>query len=327
LTFLAPSVMLLNNHKQKQTKNEKKERTLSMSYNNTVVEKYQGVLPKNKFWKFNKIIRQNNVIDVTRMTWEPECQIKRLTKRFYLHIKTGEVKEVMPKIEGVHFRNVRSLKKIFRDLRQLITTNFEGSDCEQFLTLTYSEQHNDPKKIYKDLEIFNKRLKRAYPNIGYIHIVEPHGSGNFHIHSLLKDTTGKKLDLDFVKVYELWSRRGWCTVENLNNVDNIGAYFIAYFSNMEIAEEDSHKYPDDIKEVNGKKFIKGKRLDFYPDNMYIYRNSRNLKKPEAVGEIDDIYNKTYDVTYKLTSTDNDGNTSELYINKEQHKRQGKASRE
>jgi hypothetical protein len=193
-----------------------------MSYNNTKVEKYQGVLPKNKYWKYVKMTKCNHVIDVVRMTRKPECHIKRLTKKIYLNKKTGEVKEVMPKIEGQQFRNIRSLKIIFKNLRQLITTNFEGADCEQFLTLTYSEQHNDPKKIYKDLEIFNKRLKRAYPNIGYIHIVEPHGSGNFHIHSLLKDTTGKKLDLDFVKVYELWSRRGWCTVENLNNVDNRG---------------------------------------------------------------------------------------------------------
>jgi hypothetical protein len=247
------------------------------------------------------------------MTREPECLIRRLGNNQFVHIKTGEVKEFMPKIEGVHFRNIRSLKMIFKNLRQLITTNFEGSDCEAFATMTYADQHNDPKKIYKDLKIFNQKLKRRYPDIGYIHIVEPHASGNFHVHSLLKNVSGEKLDIDFVQVYDIW-RHGWCTVDNLNNVDNIGAYFIAYFSNMEISDEDLHKYPDDIKEKDGKKYIKGMRLNFYPDYMYIYRNSRNLKQPEAITDIPDEFDKTYESAYKII-VDN----SETYVKKEQHK--------
>lgn len=292
-------------------------------YINTKVEKYQGELPKNKFYKFTKITKCNNVIDVIRMTHEPKCVVKRLKDKTYVNIKSGEVKEYMPKIEGKQFRNIRSLKMIFRNLRQLITTNYQGGDNEIFLTMTYREQTNDPNRIYKDLDIFNKRLKRALPNVGYIHIVEPHGSGNYHVHSLIKDVTGTPIDfMDYKQFHKMWGQ-GYVTVEALNNVDNIGAYFIAYFSNLELTDEEAEKYAaeDDIKEKNGKKYIKGKRLDFYPDYMKIYRNSKNLKQPETITDIDeDEYKQSYEATYKITSTDDNGNESDSYIKKEQHKK-------
>jgi hypothetical protein len=131
--------------------------------------------------------------------------------------------------------------------------------------------------------------------------------------------------MTYEDAYKLWGN-GYVTVEDLNNVDNVGAYFIAYFSNMEIADEDLHKYPDDIKEMsrqdgNGtKKVIKGRRCDFYPDYMQMYRNSRNLKKPEVVEDIDENFKKTYEAAYRITTTDPKGNSSDTYIKKEQYKR-------
>ena len=295
-----------------------------MNHNTTVVKKFQGVLPKNYFYKYNKIIRCNNVIDVVRMTRKPECLIKRLKGKQYVHIKTGEVKEYMPKIEGIQFRNIRSLKKIFRDLRQLITTNFEGGEDETFLTLTYREQHSDPKKIYKDLDIFNKRLRRAIPGVKYIHIVEPHASGNFHVHSLIKHENNIELPMTYETFFPMWEH-GYVTVEDLYNVDNIGAYFIAYFSNLELTDKEAEKYAaqDDVKEKNGKKYIKGKRLDYYPDYMQIYRGSRNLKKPEQTSNVPDEFNKTYEAEYKITTTDSNGNSGETYVKKEQHRKRNK----
>jgi hypothetical protein len=124
--------------------------------------------------------------------------------------------------------------------------------------------------------------------------------------------------MTYEDVFKLWGQ-GYVTVEDLKSVDHIGAYFIAYFSNMEVADEDLDKYPGDIKEKNGKKYIKGKRLDFYPDYMKIYRSSKNLKKPEHIEEISSDYNMTFEVTYKLTAEDESGNTSDSCINKQQHK--------
>ena len=295
----------------------------------TTIEKYQGALPKNKHYKFRKYIQCGKVIDVTKMTWNPECHIKKLGGRAFVNTRTGEVKDFMPKKDGVQMRNRRSLRVIFTDLRQLITTNFEGGGSEKFLTLTYAKQHNDPKQILKDLDLFNKRLRWHYPSSGYIHIVEPHASGNWHVHSLIKHVDGTPLAMTYEEAYKLWGH-GYVTVEELNNVDNIGAYFVAYFSNMEIADEDLHKYKDDIKEVpradgsGMKKVIKGARLDFYPDYMKIYRSSKNLKKPEAVSEINKkAFKKTYEAGYKLTHVDENGNAGEGYLKKEQWKNQQK----
>jgi len=290
-----------------------------MNNHNTKIEKYQGKIPRRKKFKYSKILQCGKVIDAVYMTWEPKAYVKRLKGREYVNLKTGEVREYMPKQDGVQMRNRRSLRKIFVDLRQLITTNYEGGQSEKFLTLTYREQTNDPKKIYKDLDIFNKRLKRAYPAIAYIHIVEPHASGNYHVHSLLKLTDGEAFDMTYDKAYKLWGQ-GFVKVENLIDVDNIGAYFVAYFSNMEITDSDVEKYPDDIIEKNGKKYIKGKRLDYYPDHMQIHRDSRNLKKPRKIEEIPKTHNKTYEVKYKLTYTDEYGNTEESYLEKEQWKK-------
>jgi hypothetical protein len=296
-----------------------------MNNYNTRIEKYQGALPKKKEYKFTKIIQCNKVIDVLKMTWKPKSYIKKLGGRAYINTKTGEVNEFMPKTEGIQMRNRRSLKMIFANLRQLITTNYEGGEAEKFLTLTYRDQHNDPAKIYKDLDTFNKRLRRAYPQIAYLHIVEPHGTGNYHVHSLLKQTDGSPLGMTYEDAFKLWGQ-GWVTVEELNNVDNIGAYFIAYFSNLEIADEDLHKYEGDIKEMprtdgsGTKKVIKGKRLDFYPDYMKIYRGSKNLKQPEPIQAVPEGYEKTYEAGYKLTYINENGNEGESYLKKEQHKK-------
>ena len=82
---------------------------------NTVIEKYQGVLPKNKEYKFTKILKCGKIIDRLDMTWKPKSHVKRLNKSEFVNTKTGEVKEYMPKTEGIQMRNRRSLRKIFVD--------------------------------------------------------------------------------------------------------------------------------------------------------------------------------------------------------------------
>jgi hypothetical protein len=289
----------------------------------TVRKISQEAKPPKGFYHFSKITRQNRVIDVTRMTRTPKCFIRKISYNEYKDIRTGEVHKFMPKKDAngvlTQMRNRRSLKKIFRDLRQLITTNFEGSDCEKFLTLTFRIQTNQPRYVGDCLNVFNMRLKREFPAVGYIHIVEPHASGNWHVHSLLKNTDGTWLNLDCDRMREIWGM-GNVHIETLKNVDHLGAYFIAYFSNMEIQDEDLHKYPDDIKQMprqdgNGvKNVIKGKRCDFYPDYMKIYRNSRNLKQPETIEAIPKGFKRTYEANYKIETEH--GNT---FLTKEQHR--------
>lgn len=236
----------------------------------------------------------DNILDVVVQSFEPACHIKRITKELYLKgkydksgnfITDGEVHAVARKDSPM--RNRRSLKRIFKDLRQKIAHNFTGGINELFVTLTYrgEEQNNDPKKVHQDFKCFWQRLKRAYAeaDLSYIAIVEPHETGRFHIHLLLRANAIEHLYIPFEKMTELWGH-GSATVERLEEVDHMGAYFIAYFSNLELDDETAAKYEaaDDVIEKNGKKYIKGKRLDFYPDGMQIARSSRDLQKPTRI---------------------------------------------
>ncbi len=233
----------------------------------------------------------NRILDVTMQSFEPACHIKKISKEMYLKgrydregnfLTDGEVHEVHRKDEPM--RNRRSLKKIFKDLRQKITHNFSGGLNELFVTLTYrgEEQTSDPAKVHGDFKAFWQRLKRAYPDeaLSYIAVVEPHGSGKFHVHLLLRANGREHLYIPYEHMTEIWGH-GTTQVERLESVDHIGAYFVAYFSNLELDPEEVAKYEaeGDVIEKDGKKYIKGKRLDYYPDGMQIARSSRDIEKP------------------------------------------------
>lgn len=231
-------------------------------------------------------------------------------------------------------RNRRSLKKIFKDLRQLIAANFEGGKRELFVTLTYTgaEQNNDPKKVHNDFRDFWKRLKRAYSDsgLGYVAVVEPHASGMFHIHALIRAKTAEYLYIPNQTMEAIWGH-GSTETERLEDVDHMGAYVIAYMSNAELDPETAEKYAaeGDIVEKDGKKYIKGARLDYYPDGMQIHRHSRDIVKPnkltgsEAMGELARLRaldaKAKYSNVKKIEHTDEAGNTRTAYVQTEQYK--------
>lgn len=274
-------------------------------------------------------------MDVTKTSFAPACHIKRVSKELYLKgkydkegnfITTGEVYEVAKKEEQM--RNRRSLKRIFKELRQMITHNYKGGKNELFVTLTYAEQTNDPKKVHADFKNFWKRLKRSFSDLdlSYISIVEPHGTGMFHIHLLLRGNNTEYLFIDNRIMEEVWGL-GFTQTERLEDVDNVGAYFIAYFSNLEIPPEKEEEYAKfgDIEEKNGKKYIKGKRLDFYPDGMQIHRHSRDIAKPEKLtGEAAEnailIHGAKpkFSHTKTIETVDKLGRTREAYVTTEQY---------
>lgn len=270
-------------------------------------------------WKYSGITMQNDIMDVVRTSFVPACHIRRISKSMYMKgkylptgefVSDGEVYEVKAKEEGQPMRNRRSLRQIFRTLRQLITANYIGGDSELFVTLTYADQHNDPARIYRDLDLFWKRLKYRYPALKYIAIVEPHKTGNFHIHMLLANTNGEELYIPDAEMRKMWGH-GITTTERLDDIDHMGAYFIAYFTNMELAPDEIKNYAeqDDVEYKNGKAYIKGRRLDFYPENMRIYRHSSNCDKPErrTGSEVDELLQDATQTYTHETTFEQDGN--------------------
>lgn len=235
-----------------------------------------------------KVTTMKHIVEVQYMEKEnTKAHIRKLNAGQYVDLKTGEIKEFERTTNRGQLEN--SLRKTFNKLRELINTNFDGSPNELFVTLTYRGdlQTNDTKRVYDDFKKFAMRLKYAYKDetsIDYINVVEPHASGNFHMHVLLRFNEWDRAYIENGTLAELWGN-GFVTVQSLKGVDNIGAYLSAYLADLEIPDEQSELFkdhPDYVeKEVNGKskKMLKGARLRFYPTGVNIYRKSKGIELP------------------------------------------------
>lgn len=234
-----------------------------------------------------KVTTMKHIVEVQYMEKvNTEAHIRKLSAVEYVDLKTGEIRE-FERTEN-RSQGVNSLRKTFNRLRELINTNFEGLPNELFVTLTYRLQTNDPKVVYEDFKNFIKRLKYKYKDtttIDYINVLEPHASGNFHMHVLMRFNDLETIYIPNAELAEIWSN-GFVQIQSLKNVDNIGAYVSAYLADIEVPEDKAKKlegHPDLIeKEVAGqkKKFMKGARLVFYPTGVNIYRKSKGIREAE-----------------------------------------------
>ena len=201
------------------------------------------------------VVAGNNVEATQVSSFNKSPITKKISKNQWLNLQTGEIitKEVSDKQKNKS-QNIKSVKQTVKKIRNLINANFNGmSDNEYFITLTYKENMQDTKRLYKDFEKFIKRLKYDFENLLYIGVVEPQKRGAWHVHLLLKDI---KVDNDYIS--DRWGL-GFTYTTVLDSVENVGAYLSAYLTNT------SDK--------------KGERLHMYPQNLKIVRYSRNCKRP------------------------------------------------
>lgn len=269
-------------------------------------------------------IQPNDIVTVTKMNHLTEIQymekmnrtasIRKLNKDEYVLLETGEIKQFE------HTKNrsesYNSLRQTFKKIRYLINNNFVGGSNELFVTLTYPGANmNDPKKLYKDLDKFIKKLKYRYKSettIDYLHVVEPHERGGFHVHSLLRFNELKSIFIPNAELADIWGH-GFVTIERIGDVDNIGAYLSAYLADVELNEETvavAMREGREVieKEINGetKRFIKGGRLHMYPPKFRMFRKSTGIEFPErktmsyknakkVVGSAQPHYSKTYSI--------------------------------
>lgn len=104
------------------------------------------------------------------------CYIRKLDDNRYIYLPTGELldaKHIENRSENL-FQVSQSLKR----LRDYINTNvIEPANC-RWLTLTYAENMQDTKRLYKDFQKFMQKLRyklKAY-KIEYIVAMEPQRS-------------------------------------------------------------------------------------------------------------------------------------------------------
>jgi len=294
LTGLTPLCYDVSCH----TKHSKQRERQHFGEENACYMKHNSRLHKRLSRRSNKKDEQwhlfttdmGSLVDVSALNFEPKPQIKKISKNMYVMLQTGEVREMLES----NGRNKRSLRVIFRELRQTITANFSGDNEKMlFVTLTYAENMQDEKRLYSDFESFMKRLKRYavrcdLGSLEYLVVMEPQGRGAWHAHLMLKSDV--PLYIHYADMEKLWGH-GATRTERLENINNIGAYFIAYFSNVEITDENASTYhvdADDIVVRDGKKYIKGERMQYYPDYMQIWRHSRGIKRPITQKDLEDI---------------------------------------
>lgn len=242
-------------------------------------------------------IKSNDIVTVTEMNHITEvqylksktpagtCPIKRLDADRYMLTETGEIKEYVK--SETRADNAESLRQTMKRLRYLINNNFTGARNELFLTLTYAENMMDTKRLYRDFEVFMKRLKRHFKgkNVKYLAVCEPQNRGAWHMHVLLKIEKEKNLFLQNELIESLWEQ-GFVSVKRLQkDVNNLGAYLTSYLTDIEIPDSSENRNIGEIKLVEEggkevpKRIVKGARLHFYPPNFNFYRSSRNCKKP------------------------------------------------
>ncbi len=239
-----------------------------------------------------KVKKMHNIVEVMHLKNESSWglnNIVKLNQNEYMIKDTGEVKEYV-KSEN-RGQNIAGLKKTFKKIRDLINNNFVGAANELHITLTYAENMQDPKRLYKDFDRFMKRFKYRYNryDIDYITVVEPQGRGAWHCHLLLRFNGLDKIYISNKDIADVWGH-GFTHTDSLQGIDNIGAYLSAYLGDVELTGETIkdmvlngfRRFEIKDVEVEGltKKFVKGGRLFYYPPGMNIYRKSKGIKFPD-----------------------------------------------
>lgn len=240
-------------------------------------------IPFEHYNKPLKVTSMGNVTEVQLCSHRNRRQyIQILPDRKYILLATGEVKEFKDKAE-TRTDNTSSLRRTFKKLRELINANTTDPEKCRWVTLTYAENMTDPCRLYEDFDRFRKRFeywnkKQGREKPQYISVVEPQGRGAWHCHVLLIFNE-KAPFIENATMAQLWGN-GFVNVQALENVDNLGAYLTAYLADIPI-EEAQPGQVGEVKEVNGKKYLKGGRLYMYPPGMNLYRTSRGIKKPDV----------------------------------------------
>lgn len=135
-----------------------------------------------------------------------------------------------------------------------------------FITLTFAKNITDIDYANKQLNIFQKRIKRAFPDVQFLGVMEFQKRGAIHYHFLFSHYVSADLLADY------WGRDiGFVKIQKIKNKRNLGQYIVKYMTK-----------------------------ELFNDNRYFMKRkffySRNLKKPIIITcpkLIDKIFNLKY----------------------------------
>lgn len=260
-----------------------------------------------------KVTTSGHIVEVMYMEKKSKGNhIIKISSNEYLDKLTGEIKEYQKTDNRSQSKN--ELRKTFKKLRDIVNCNVTNPKNCRWVTLTYAENMTDSVKLYRDCEKLIKKLRYRYGKFEYIQVAEPQGRGAWHIHMVM--IFDKKAPyIDNKDMADIWGH-GFTKTQKMDDNDNLGAYLSAYLGDVELdsVKDDIGAMSEcvglEIKEVDGKKYIKGGRLHMYPTNFNIYRCSRGIKRPIVEELIEhDIKEKvsaatlTFQKTIKVSNND------------------------
>jgi hypothetical protein len=250
-------------------------------------------------------------VKMTYMKNRVETHVRRIDAEHYEVISTGEVKKYSPTTDKAKRQAKRAaLNRTFDELRGILRMNFvskeeQGTHKQVSITLTYRVPVFDTGKVFKDFRQFMRRLERAYSDseFAWVAVVEPHGSGAWHIHLMLKHLNRGALWIDKEDLTRIWGHGG-TEIERIKASD-AGAYYVAYFTSVlddasndgvheDMTGEELLEYERECAEAvfdskrglarNPSKAMsaarkKGARLHHYPKHFKLYRCSQNIERP------------------------------------------------
>lgn len=218
------------------------------------------------------VLKTGHITEIIVYEWPQTCRIRRLDADHYIRLMedTGEVYEV--EHTGNRADALRRVRTSIRHVRRIINANFSGDPRrEAWVTVTYAENVRETERVYRDWKAAIRDLRKTWPDLQYIAVLEPQERGAWHIHALLKRGGGAELrGLTKKRLRDAWPHGQQVGVERVDCADNLGAYLSAYLSNA----------PEPGAEAKGKCYAKGARLHLYPPGCNFYRCSRGIQLPE-----------------------------------------------
>lgn len=188
-----------------------------------------------------------------------EMAIQKVDDDHYMIKSTGEICEYQ-KAESRADNRWRMIESQ-STMRAIANANFKGGKNEMFMTLTYRLNMQDTKKLYNDFRNYIAKLERRYHlKLSYLAVLEPQERGAWHLHVLIKLSSGERLYIPQSELLMIWGH-GSVTVQRIHQVDNVGAYLSGYLK-------------------------KATRMNMYPPGVNFYRYTRDLIKPEWENMID-----------------------------------------
>lgn len=259
--------------------------------------------------RYTKHPKNNKEVRSEQTTVQPTDKVKRIDKNTYLDPRTNQERKYKHNTERT--QNESTFYRTRRELNWLILNNFSGGNQELFMTLTYAKSVLNPDGLSADFRNYMKRISNQLKgkcSLDYIVVREPHLSGSWHMHVLLRCNKEITTEIESVLIKN-W-KSGAVHIQTIVQVNKLAAYLTSHLTHLIIDEDGEDSIMIDYSTMTTKNIMKNARLGLYPMQFRIYSSSKNIKKPlkryMTLSECKSLYQishfKNYDASFKLFNT-------------------------